>query len=72
MQMSDNECSPLKKPPMKLLGCTCPAVPTTPCPLCGLAEQAPEAIAAGQTGHCFISARAWQHQPCDPKILGGG
>lgn len=57
---------------MRLLGCTCPAIPTMPCPLCGLAGQVAEAIAAGQTRHCFISARARQHQPCDRKILGGG
>lgn len=71
-RMPDNKCSPPKKPPMLLLVCTCPAVPTIPCPLWGLAGQAAEAITAGQTGHCFISARAWQHQPYDPKILQSG
>jgi len=70
--MSDSECSLPKKPPMRLLGCTCPAVPTTPCPLCGLAGQAAKAITAGQTGHCFISAQAWQHQRHNPKIWGSG
>lgn len=45
--------APPGSPAMRLLGCTCPAVPTTPYPRCGLAGQAAEAIA---TGHCFISA----------------
>lgn len=59
-----------KKPPTMLLGCTCLTVHTSACPLCGLAGQVVKAIAAGQAGHCFISDGAWQHQSCNPKILG--
>lgn len=36
----------------------------------GLAAAA--AIAAGRAGHCFMSAPAQQHQPCNPRTLGSG